>query len=328
MSPVYEIRERSEWREPIAVRKPIAFLQSWSFGSFLNKIGRVVMRWGISNNPEDQIQGIITPTIKSFFVYLPHIHISDDSLHTYSDYFRDQGAAFMRIEPAASVGHRHGHIVRDTYNRQAQHHWLFDVADPEEKLLAKMHQKTRYNIRLATKKGVRIVEEKNPGLFLRLEKGTARRKGGFDSPQNLKYYEALLDEPECHQTTAYYEKTPVASSILRTEHGVMTYLFGGSDERYRSVMAPTLLQWYNIALTKRLGQSTYNFLGIAPPASDAETERDSFHGYTWNTRHPYSVLTRFKAGFGGRVESFAPAKDIVFQPVAHALHCLKERIRR
>lgn len=317
---IIEVSKRSDWQELSSTSSPFAFLQSWDFGTFLSSIGRNVKRWSDSDNPQFQVQGIINKYYFGSFVYLPHASISPEFLMSLVRHFRNEKFTFIRIEPVKNIFPDNLAYTKVT-NRQAQHHWVLDTTQPIEKILAGMHAKTRYNIRLAEKKGVTIREEKNPALFLDLETRTAFRKGGFDSPQDISYYSELLKNEASIQSTAYYNNTAVASSILLYHNQVLTYLFGGSDNTYRAIMAPTMLQWYNINLTKRLNGRAYNFLGVAPEIQSENEPSDTFHGYTWNTIHPYSVLTRFKAGFGGKVHNFGQAIDVILAPKSYKIMC-------
>lgn len=171
---------------------------------------------------------------------------------------------------------------------------LLDLRLSEDELLARMHHKTRYNIRLAARRGV-VVEEGTvadlPAWYaIYLE--TARRCD--IEPLPLAQFVALLTE------RAEGSASPVQTRLLLARHegdllaGVIvaiaptraSYLYGASTRARRDVMAPYAAQWAAIRLAKALGCTEYDMLGVAPNASPD---------------HPLAGVHRFKVGFGGRL---------------------------
>ncbi len=310
-----------EWREEGATRGNVEFLQSWRFGEFLKHIGRTVWRLQADG---DAARHALQCVIHSLplgvrFAYVPRANVDSAALPFFLEYLREQGIAFLRIEPTTEI-REIPYPRRQTTNRQAQHHWILDVTPEATDLLSGMHPKTRYNIRVAERHGITIDEKKNIDLFWRLDKMTTRRNQYTANPKS--YYQALLETEMSYQTNASLGGIPIASAILLHDKDTLIYLFGASSDEFRSTMAPTLLQWYNIRVAKRLGCRYYDFLGVAPAAGGQGTL--ALHGYAWDASHPFSQVTRFKVGFGGSVRSFPPAEDIILQPLRYLLYrCLK-----
>jgi len=176
-----------------------------------------------------------------------------------------------------------------------------------------MHSKTRYNIRLAEKKGVEIREGKNIEWFWKLNEQTTKRDG-FKSHGKV-YYEKMLEMPISHQLTAFFDGRPIASHIYIAWNGRCTYLHGASSNEYRNVMAPYLLQWESIKFAKKFGNTEYDFWGVAAPKEHGKT----FHIYSWDEQDSLSNVTRYKAGFGGEVISYPDAFEVVLKPVLYRL---------
>ena len=82
-----------------------------------------------------------------------------------------------------------------------------------------------------------------------------------------------------------------------------TYLYGASSDEHRNVMAPQLLQWEAMQWAKARGATRYDLFGIA----NSDDEDD-----------PLAGVTRFKAGYGGRVVHYGGAFDRVYHPLPYA----------
>ncbi|HYE59976.1 MAG TPA: peptidoglycan bridge formation glycyltransferase FemA/FemB family protein [Candidatus Kapabacteria bacterium] len=287
-----------------------SFLQSFAWGEFQRSVGKEPLRLQLSEGDiiYAQLQGFwhTLPGIR--YVYVPRISFAHDTYRTaFLAYIQKQHATFARLEPIESlIGQKKGYA---TQNRQPRRTLVVDLAQPNDTLLAGMHAKTRYNIRLAEKKGVVIREEKNSDLFWQLNAKTTERDQ-FRSHDKM-YYDHMLAMDMAHQLTAYVGKTPVASIILIAYGHTMTYLHGASGNVARNIMAPYLLQWAGMQLGKTMGCTQYDLWGIAPKGSGKPEA--AFHTLRWEENHQWSGITRFKAGFGGEVIEYPSAVDISFR---------------
>ena len=167
-----------------------------------------------------------------------------------------------------------------------RHTIILDLSKSENELLKDMHQKGRYNIKLAKKKNLTIKESKNIDDFYNILKDTGQRDKFYINPK--KHYEAFLKilEPKkkAKLFIAYKDSEPIAG-ILNTYIGNnATYFYGASSNKHRNLMAPYLLQWHAIADAKERGYKHYDFLGIADPKK---------------SKDPLKGVTNFKKKFGG-----------------------------
>jgi lipid II:glycine glycyltransferase (peptidoglycan interpeptide bridge formation enzyme) len=187
---------------------------------------------------------------------------------------------------------------------------FLDLTVSEEDLLKQMHQKTRYNIRLATKRGVKIEQggTKDALAFYQLLKLTAQR----DSfrVHSLKHYQTLLEvSPESIQIyLAKKEGKLLAAGIFSFYGGRATYLHGASANEGREHMAPYLLQWEMIKKAKSKAYRFYDFYGI-----DA---------LKW------PGVTRFKKGFGGQEISYSGTSLLVLRPSLYYSYSLAAYLKR
>lgn len=169
---------------------------------------------------------------------------------------------------------------------------LVDLARDEQEILAAMKPKTRYNVRLAERKGVEVCEappEELP-IWYDLHEQTAQRHRIVG--REVAYFHELFalneamgpDAPDLHLLLAWHEGEPAAGIIVALHGDNATYLYGASRRSKRNVMAPYRLQWRAMRLARSRGCRRYDLFGIPP------TER---------TAHPMHGLYRFKTGFGG-----------------------------
>lgn len=189
---------------------------------------------------------------------------------------------------------------------------LVDLAPEPEALLADMHKKTRYNIRLAERHGVRV----EPGLdagdlnaWYGLYEVTARRDRIAIHP--LSYYRDLwnLCRPgglaygqgaRLHLLLAKKDDTLLAGIWVLHWAGRATYIYGASADEQRELMPSYALQWAALEQARAAGCADYDFFGIPPAADEA---------------HPLHGLWRFKTGFGGRLVHRHGAWDLPLSPL-------------
>ena len=179
----------------------------------------------------------------------------------------------------------------------------------EEQLLAAMKQKTRYNIRLAERKGV-VVRPGEPADFpiiAAMYQETAARDGFTVRPAAyyLDGWNALHAAGLAHPLVAEVEGRPVAAVILVRFADRTIYMYGASSNEERERMPNYLLQWEAIRWAKAQGCTVYDMWG----APDNFDESDRMWG-VW----------RFKAGFNGEVVRFIGAWDYPARPLLYRLY--------
>lgn len=194
---------------------------------------------------------------------------------------------------------------------------IIDISFSEDKILAQMKPKTRYNIRLAQKKGVNIKRSCDVDiLFELLGKTSLRQKNYFTHPKI--YYKKLvknLKKKEIVQVFVAYdnEDTPIAAILVSFFGEVATYLHGGFSDKSRNLMAPYLCHMEAIRYAKSCGCNYYDMWGVA--------ESD-------NVDDPWAGITRFKEGFGGEKIIFSGSFDYVLDKRWYYLLTSIARMRR
>lgn len=186
---------------------------------------------------------------------------------------------------------------------------LLDLKRNEDQILSDMKQKTRYNIRLAKRKGVQV-REGTPGDFELIYKMYAetslRDKFVIRSKQ---YYFSVWDHfyqnGQLIPLIAFYENKPLAALMLFHFHHTAYYIYGMSTSEHRNLMPTYLLQWEAITKAKKLGCKVYDLWG----APNNLSEDDPMWG-----------VYRFKLGLGGMTVGTIGAWDFILKPGVHRVY--------
>jgi peptidoglycan pentaglycine glycine transferase (the first glycine) len=186
---------------------------------------------------------------------------------------------------------------------------LIDLHPDEEALLGRMKQKTRYNIRLAARKGV-AVRTGVPGDFFdlyRMYAETSLRDGFVIRPQD--YYECVwstfLQAGMLEPLIAEVDGEIVAGVMVFRFAGRAWYLYGMSRDLHREKMPNYLLQWEALRRSRAAGCQVYDLWG----APELFVESDPLWG-----------VFRFKEGFGGQVARYLGAWDLPVNRLAYRLY--------
>ncbi|KKW44584.1 MAG: Methicillin resistance protein [Parcubacteria group bacterium GW2011_GWA2_56_7] len=285
-----------------------AFLQQWEVGSW----GSGVERVGIYE--DDVLTAVAIVEMRRFPLGLsytltqrgPVVKDGTDLQRVVETIGREFPVTFVRFEPesALSWAKRTIHVSPDAT-------LILDLTKSEHELLADMHPKTRYNIRLADKKGVALRDLRSD------ERETARelfeetaRRGAFRLHPWHHYERWLNTVSGARLVGAFYGGELLAVNLMIDFAGTRTYLHGASSNTRRDVMAPHALHWHEIQNAKAAGLTSYDFWGI----SDSLPE--------------WKGITRFKRGFGGEELSHPGTFDAVQQPMRYWLYRLLRSIRR
>lgn len=195
---------------------------------------------------------------------------------------------------------------------------ILDLTKKEEDLIKNFHPKTRYNIRLAEKKGVIVKEESNDKgfeIFAKLYFETCKRQKYFG--HNYQYHKTIwknLKDKIAHILIAYFNNTPLAAYELWYKDKTLYYVYGGTSIKYRNFMASNLLMWKAIKLGKKLGAEKFDMWGSLPPNYDLS--------------HPWSGFTRFKQGYGTKFIEFIGSYDLIIKPFLYKIYSIVYFLRQ
>ncbi|NOX61274.1 MAG: peptidoglycan bridge formation glycyltransferase FemA/FemB family protein [Chloroflexi bacterium] len=229
------------------------------------------------------------------------------------EHARASGALFIKIDPDVDAESELGMALMAELRSRG---WVFsaeqiqfrntvlsDLTVGEDALLAGMKQKTRYNVRLAARRGVQVRESDDFDAFYALYEETAARDGFLIRPK--AYYLAVMTRMQNaglgQLLLAYVENEPVAGLFLLCFGPTAWYFYGASSNKRRKLMPSYLLQWEAMRWAMAQGCTVYDWWG----APNELSENDPMWG-----------VYRFKIGFGGCFTRWIGAWD--FAP--HSSH--------
>jgi len=254
---------------------------------------------------------------------------SPDLLQALDSVCRSKGAFAVRIEPDAEEAQERQMPFQEAGFRpapciQPRRTLVVDLNGSEDDLLARMHQKTRYNVRLAARKGITVRPWDDLDGFARMMQHTAERDsfGAHTPAYYRRAYESFHPQGECELLVAEFEGAPLASLMVFARGERAWYFYGASTSEERNRMPTYRLQWEAMLWAKRQGCSTYDLWGIpdfSPEALEGQFRQRS--DGLWG-------VYRFKRGFGGRNMRSAGAWDRVYQRRIYALYKLGMRVFR
>ncbi len=247
----------------------------------------------------------------------PRLAVWEQVLADLEAHARHEGALFVKIDPDVDAESELGQGLVTMLQRRG---WVFsqeqiqfrntlltDLSVGEEALLAGMKQKTRYNIRLAGRRGVTVSASDDFARFYELYAETARRDGFLIRPR--AYYLRVMSRMQSHGLgqlfLARVEGEPVAGLFLLMFGPTAWYFYGASSARARRHMPTYLLQWEAMRWAMAQGCKVYDWWG----APDELREEDPMWG-----------VYRFKRGFGGRFTRWIGAWDYAPRPRLYALY--------
>ena len=323
---------------------PQAFLQTGAWGTYQKSLGRKVFFIGGENWKSLLVRHDL-PLGKNY-LYCPRGPVFEEKRNTQTaqntndirnsikeflekavGIAKQERSIFLRWDPPLKSNYQPSttdYRLVKTRSVQPQHTFVVDLAQSEEELLSGMHEKTRYNIRLARRHGVavRAGNGRDMDAFIALLAQTAKRDKISLHPRDhyMKLAEVLSPadpsapsaqsptynrQPDCPQMpvaelyVAEYQNKMLAAAIVIRYGGIATYLHGASANTNRNVMAPYLLHWHIMQEAKRATCNAYDFWGIDPSTK----LRAGDHNSRW------AGISRFKRGFGGKEVHFPPSFD-------------------
>ncbi len=303
-------------------------LQSWQWGEARQKMGIEVLR--IGEYSKKQITNVFQLTLHPIpytlfkIGYLPRSNFpTNESLKFLYDYAKKNKVIFIKIEPyeekskvknqkskILEIGNWKLEIAQSPHPLFPKWTQILDLTKSEDELLKSLHPKTRYNIRLAQKKGVVVKEMSNAegfNIFTKLYFETCKRQKYFG--HNYQYHKAIwenLKNSISHIIIAYHQDIPLAAYQLFYFKETLYYVYGGTSELHRNLMASNLLMWKTILLGKKLNAKKLDMWGSLPP--------------NYNQNDPWAGFTRFKEGYGGKFIELAGSYDLIIKPLVYKLY--------
>lgn len=316
--------ERDRWNDFVANSPYGSVLQSYEWGELKSHFGWQPLRLALEEDGRFRAGISIlkreVPVIKHTLFYAPRGPVVDyhdkELLHQLQAVIEKEAdrshAISLKIDPEVPEDDRQAvaNLTALGFDRalkqvQPRATFILNLERDLDQLLASFEEKTRYNIRLAEKKGVVVREEPDEhGIahFHELYRVTAKRDNFLVHPEAYyqKIRQVLFPAGLGTNFIAYYEHKPIAAVIIFAFGKTIWYMYGASASEYRNVMPNHLLHWEVIKWAKERGCKAYDLWGI--PAAPKED-------------HPLFGVYRFKKGFNGALVKYVGAYDFPYSPL-------------
>lgn len=320
-----EIKDGQVWEQFQTARTWSQFTQSWTWGEFRIEHGTVVKRFALIDDTGEWLAAAQLEyrprRFGSAYWYAPRGPVFSSRLEpdrvrlvftSFIEFLLKEKLAkalFWRFEPAVENGRPEGLMpvrFRRNDSQNPSSTILLDLTPSQDDLLTAMHQKTRYNIRVAAKHGVTTrlaTHAEDVEIFLNLMDETAKRDEfvQHDRAYLKETYARLQRDGMARIRIAEQNGKPLAANLEILYGDTVTYLYGSSSSEARNLMAPFALHWDALTQAKRDGFLYYDFWGANPESKAAFAYKDSWDG-----------ITRFKRGWGGKQVDLYGTWDLPF----------------
>lgn len=307
-------------------------LQSWEWGEFRKqtgvKLSRLIQKIDDGHSEVFQITWHKVPKLNIYIGYCPKSAIpNEEAIKRISKIAKDLGVIFVKFEPNEKAGEGSRSKIKELSNKEyliagkplfTKYSFWLDISESEDSILKKMQQKTRYNVRLAEKRGVRIIEDDSETGFedyWKLTQETTKRQGFYSHTKSYhqKMWQAMVGSGMGHIFKAVYEGKILATWVIFCLNGVLYYPYGASSNLHREVMASNLMMWEVIKFGKSQKCKLFDLWGSLGPDPDVTDPWYGFH--------------RFKQGYGAELVEFVGTYDLVVNQHQYFLYKAADKVR-
>lgn len=320
------VADKDSWNRFI-IENEGSFLQSFEWGEFQEQFFKKIWRVEINEGGREILEAQVVKE-RVFFInhfYIPYgpvfnnLSSSEEKEKSFNLFLKEieklakkENAIFLRIESASPLPKTENFYFRGSLKRnQPQRTLLLNLEKSEEQHLADMHIRTRYNVRLAQRKGVEIkILDDYSNIFYHLL-GETKERQSFSSYSEEHYKRFFKISSKVFQTKMFlaeYQKKVIVASIIILFGNKVISLHAGSDYEYRALKGADLLHWQAALYGKKLGYKIYDFWGI--------------------DEKKYPGVTNFKRGFKGNEIEYPLGIDIIFNNIEYQIYRMLRKIKR
>ncbi len=331
---IIEEDRRDQWNEFVARCPHGDVLQCWEWGELKQRTGWQPLPVAVTEGGCIVAACLILkrrlPLIGGCLFYAPRGPILDfaneaawnDLLGEIREIAKAHRAMVLKIDPAVAssrtdvltilkqAGFQPARGNEDFGGVQPRYVMKVDISGDLDDLMADFKSKTRYNVRLAERRGVttRDGQREDVDDLYRILETTARRDGF--AIRDISYYydmwDLIIARDLGEMFLAYVEEELVAGTIAFTLGHQAWYVYGASSNRHRNLMPNYLLQWRMMQWAKQRGCTVYDMRGVAREV-DGEAQGEM------------AGLNRFKRGFAAKYVEYIGEWDLVFRPGTYRL---------
>lgn len=302
------------WDWELSRRKaPAPLLQSWAWGDVQSRLGWQVERLRVSAPTTVLLRG--SGRLRWGYVPRGPVDPTPSSLGWLVAWAREEGLARLRVEPEVGPAPFRPlleHLGFQPVRQVQPTHTLIVPLRGEVDLFATLRARTRYNVRLALRRGVEVEEGHDAGELARQVAWSAARN--HIRLPGEQYFGLLLSAlPWCRTYVARAQGRPLAAALVARHGGRAYYLFAGTARAHPELKPVEALLWTALRSAQQDGCLDFDLWGM-PPRPDP--------------RHPWHGFGQFKSGFGGRLVEYAGTWDLVLSRWDEQVIRTQERVWR
>ena len=331
--------EKKQWEEALDAFPEANFLQSWNWGVFQEKLGKLVVRVLLRNSKNKIVavsQMVLERAKRGTYFAVAGGPLLDwnNSLLVASVMTElrvigeKHGAVFIRFRPQvagttkvmrqlAALGIKHApmHVTADLTLE-------LDLSQNQEVLLQQMRKSTRQSIKKATAEHIEVLQSTDPrdiAEFYKHQVSLAEKHGFVPFSYDFLHeqFSVFAADGQAVLLNAYKDTTLLASAFVILYRSQAVYHYGISTEANARLPGSYACQWAAIVAAQKQGMQSYNFWGIAPEHAK---------------NHRFAGVTLFKKGFGGTEMQYLPAQDLIlsswhYYPVYY-FELMRKKLRR
>lgn len=330
-----EIESEKVWEDFLGDHTEANFLQSWNWGEFNANLGKTISRLGFYNQ-SGELVGVMLSVVEDArrgrYLTVPGGPIIDWHNKSLASSFAKElnslchklNCVFARVRPQLVSDEFSRGLFAELGFRSSPMHLhaeltsQLDLTQDEETLLKNMRKQTRYEIRQADKKDIKITtstDEKDLQAFYDLQADTARRQSfvPFSYSYLHEQFKVFAKDKQVILYSAFQDKKLLAQAFIIFYGAEAAYHYGASTPDGRKLPGAYAIQWAAIREAKKRGMERYNFWGVTHPDE---------------TTHRFYGVSIFKRGFGGDDVEYLHAQDLVVNPLKYSINWLVETVRK
>ncbi len=308
-------------------------LQDYAWGTIRETTGLRVVRFGVCENEilieTYQMTLHAVPFINYSIGYIPRSKIPSEEFLSYLQiYCKKYKIIFVMFEPDQIVtgGHDDAFETPSPLLQKSGtplfYQWtrIIDLSKPIETLKKELEANTRYNIGLAERKGVVVLNnDTDQGFedFYAIYSETTKRQrfGGHTKKYHKTIWDIFSKIGIAHILTAKYQDKILCACELFLYKGTLYYTYAGSSMEHRNLKAMNALMWNVIVFGKENGARSLDLWGILPPDSTDPT-------------NPWAGFSDFKKGYGGEAVEMIGSYDLVVFPFLYKIYQIMFKLRK
>lgn len=295
------------------------FLQSEAWEAFQKAEGNEIFR---KKEKNFEFMAILKPTPLGNYLFVPYGPTLKDkkslkqAVEALKQLAKEKNCIFVRIEPTIpfSQDEMKKNGAKKTHHFDPEHTLILELPKTDEEIYQIIGKNKARAHKNRKNKEISIKTSKNPAdmeIFFKFYEDVAKNENFQMNERN--YLKNQLNFDFATLYIAYFQKTPIAATIMYTGDDTCYYAYAGADYEFRKKEAGAILLTQMLIDARSAEKKFFDFWGIT-------TSEDP--------KHPWFGFTKFKKSFGGDLVSYAGTYDIPIKRLKYTGYSLLRPINK